>query len=113
MRFTLLDTDGRKVGSATVDAAAVASGKEIVKNAKINLSSPNLWSAEKPYLYTLNVEVLDAAGNVTEATAQQYGFRKIELRNNKIYINGVLTYFKGANRHDIHPKYGKAIPVET
>lgn len=113
LRFTLLDTDGRKVGSATVDAAAVASGKEIVKNAKINLSSPNLWSAEKPYLYTLNVEVLDAAGNVTEATAQQYGFRKIELRNNKIYINGVLTYFKGANRHDIHPKYGKAIPVET
>lgn len=113
LRFTLLDTNGQKVGSATVDAAAVAAGKEIIQNAKINLSRPNLWSAEKPYLYTLNVEVLDAAGNVTEATAQQYGFRKIELRNNKIYINGVLTYFKGADRHDIHPKYGKAVPVET
>ena len=54
LRFTLLDTNGQKVGSATVDAAAVAAGKEIIQNAKINLSRPNLWSAEKPYLYTLS-----------------------------------------------------------
>ena len=55
----------------------------------------------------------DADGNVTESTAQQYGFRDISLRGYKLYINGQLTYLKGADRHDIHPKYGKALPVET
>lgn len=72
-----------------------------------------LWSAELPYLYTINLELLNAAGNVIETTTQQYGFRKIEIRNKKVYINNALTYFKGANRHDIHPQLGKAVPVES
>ncbi len=113
LRLTLLDTNGRQVGQSVLSAAKVTADKELVQTASIKVNAPSLWSAEKPYLYTLNVEVLDAAGNVTEATSQQYGFRKIEKRNNKIYINGVLTYFKGADRHDTHPKYGKAIPVES
>lgn len=113
VRLTLLDAAGQKVGMTTVALNGVAAGKEADGTATIPVSNPNLWSAEKPYLYTLNVEMLDASGNVTEATAQQYGFRHIEMKDNKIYINGVLTYFKGADRHDTHPKYGKAIPVET
>lgn len=113
VRLSLLDDTGRKVGTSTVAINGVASGKEADGTATIQVKNPNLWSAEKPYLYTLNVEMLDAAGNVTEATAQQYGFRHIEMKNNKVYINGVLTYFKGADRHDTHPKYGKAIPVES
>lgn len=113
VRLTLFDADGQKVASQTMSPASVAVGKELVGNAQMAIDRPNLWSAEKPYLYTLNIELLDASGNVTEATAQQYGFRKIEVRDNKVYINGVLTYFKGANRHDIHPVYGKAVPVKT
>ena len=82
-------------------------------NSRGTIRDPKLWSAETPYLYTVNVELLDEQGRVTEATSQQYGFRRIEIRNNKVYINGMLTLFKGANRHDIHPQYGKAIPVES
>lgn len=44
------------------------------------IRDPQLWSAETPYLYTVNLELLDAAGNVLEATSQQYGFRKIEIQ---------------------------------
>ena len=51
----------------------------------------------------MNLELLDASGKVLEATTQQYGFRKIEIRDNKVYINDALVLFKGANRHDIHP----------
>ena len=80
---------------------------------KAEIASPALWSAETPNLYTVNLELLDDKGNVTEATTQKYGFRKIEIRDNKVYINGKQTLFKGANRHDTHPKYGKAIPVES
>ena len=113
VRITLADANGKTIGSATVPAAAVAAAGETVLNGKIEISKPLLWSAEKPYLYTVQMELLDAAGNVTEATAQQYGFRDFALRGNKLYVNGRLTYLKGADRHDIHPKYGKAVPVET
>lgn len=113
VRVSLLDANGKNAGTFTMPAQAVASGKEIALNGKTTVSDPQLWSAEKPYLYTVNFELLDAKGNVLEATTQQYGFRKIEMRNNKFYINNSLVLFKGANRHDIHPQLGKAIPVES
>ena len=72
-----------------------------------------LWSAEKPNLYTFVIKLCSADGKVIEATSNKYGFRKIETRNNKVYINNELVLFKGANRHDTHPIYGKAVPVES
>ena len=113
VRITLTDDNGNKIGTTTVPSATVAASGETVLNGKIEISKPKLWSAEKPYLYTVQTELLDEAGNVTEATAQQYGFRDFALRGNKLYINGRLTNLKGADRHDIHPRYGKAVPVET
>ncbi|MCF0160475.1 MAG: DUF4981 domain-containing protein, partial [Bacteroidaceae bacterium] len=100
VRTTLLDAEGRQVAQAN-------------DRAVMNIANPRLWSAERPYLYTVVVEVLDAHGNTTEATFQKHGFRKIDIVNNRVYINGRLTFFKGTNRHDIHPTLGKAIPVES
>ena len=114
VRLTLTDSNGKVVVKpVTVDGGNVGAGTTAVVSAKLDVDSPSLWSADHPTLYTLDVEVLDGGGNVLEATAQQMGFRDISFRNNKLYVNGVLTYLKGANRHDIHPKYGKALPVET
>ena len=113
VRLTLVDADGRKVTSGNINAAAVAAGGEATASGTMSVSSPKLWSAEKPYLYTVQMELLDGEGKVTEATSQQYGFRDFAIRDNKLYVNGRLTYLKGADRHDIHPRYGKAVPVET
>ncbi|MCD8092992.1 MAG: DUF4981 domain-containing protein [Bacteroides sp.] len=113
VRISLLDEDGQQLYQSTTPTGAVAAGKEVAVNSRGTIRNPHLWSAEAPYLYTVNVELLDAQGRVTEATTQQYGFRSIEIRNNKVYINGMLTLFKGANRHDIHPQYGKTVPVES
>ncbi len=114
LRISLLDAEGKSVRHFNVPVTeGIAGGKEVSCTGKVTLRDPKLWSAEIPYLYTVNVELLDGKGNVLEATTQQYGFRKIEIRNNKVYINNALTYFKGANRHDIHPQWGKAIPVES
>lgn len=112
LKLELLDANGRTVASKTVPAQALKDGS-LTLNASIPVSKPDLWSAETPYLYTLNVELTDAQGHTTEATTQQYGFRDIAFRGNKLYINNQLTYVKGADRHDIHPKYGKALPVQT
>ena len=94
---TLYDEDGEKVGEGT----------------EITVSAPKLWSAEKPYLYTVRVAIYDWKGKLQEYTFFKHGFRKVEFRNNKLYVNNVLTYLKGADRHDIHPVYGKAVPVES
>lgn len=106
VRATLLDPNGKEVGKASQDITGKGS-------LSISVNKPALWNAETPNLYTLLVEVLDAKGNVTEATALKHGFRNIEIKNNKLYINGMLTLLKGANRHETHPKYGKAVPVES
>ena len=93
---SLFDEDGVKVGE----------GEEMT------VSAPKLWSAEKPYLYTVRLAVYDK-GKLQECTFFKHGFRKMEFLNNKLYINNVLTYLKGADRHDIHPVHGKAVPVES
>lgn len=113
VRISLLDETGKNLRQIITETGALAAGKEIVVNSKGSIRDPKLWSAENPYLYTVNIELLDENGKVTETTTQQYGFRHIEIRNKKVYINGMLTLFKGANRHDTHPQYGKAIPVES
>ena len=88
-------------------------GKLVGEGASIRVQAPHLWSAEKPYLYTVRLKVFDKAGKLQECTFFKHGFRKVEFRRNKLYVNNVLTYLKGADRHDIHPVYGKAVPVES
>ena len=113
VRVSLLNPEGKPVSSFTIPAGKIIGGQENVCEGTTTIRDPRLWSAETPSLYTVQLELLDAAGNVLEATSQQYGFRKIEIRNNKVYINNALILFKGANRHDIHPQFGKAVPVES
>ena len=113
LRTTLLASDGKEMGSATTAIAAIGKSASANGKAAIAVKNPALWSAETPYLYTVDFELLDAAGNVLEATSQQYGFRKIEIKDARVFINNQRIFFKGADRHDTHPKYGKAIPVES
>ena len=93
----LYDEDGVKVGEGD----------------RIEVRNPHLWSAEKPYLYTVRLKVFDKAGRLQECTFFKHGFRKVEFKANKLYVNNVLTFLKGADRHDIHPVYGKSVPVES
>jgi len=78
------------------------------------IPSPQKWSPEKPYLYTLVLQLEDSLGNILEAKACKLGFRKIEFRqsDSKLLINGKLTYLYGVNRPDHHPVKGKALSRE-
>ncbi len=102
----LVNPAGKTIQTAILQVSDIKNGK---KDAKLNLEvqNPELWSAEKPNLYTINISV---GGDVY---TQKYGFRKIENRNGQVFINGKRVMFKGADRHDTHPIYGKAIPVES
>lgn len=71
------------------------------------IKNPKLWSAEKPHLYTVNVEV---DGDIYTTRC---GLRRIENRSGKVYINNQRVLFKGVDRHDTHPTMGKAVPIES
>ncbi len=72
---------------------------------------PYLWSAEDPALYELEIELLDDAGHLVEVTGQKVGFRKFELKNNRMLLNGKRIVFKGANRHEFSSITGRAVGV--
>ena len=59
------------------------------------MENPHLWSAEDPALYELEIELLDDAGHLVEVTGQKVGFRKFELKNNRMLLNGKRIVFKG------------------
>jgi len=74
---------------------------------------PKQWSAEKPNLYTLTLELLDESDKVIEAYAPKVGFRETEVKDNAIYVNGVPIKFNGVNSHVHHPETGKVMDEAT
>ncbi|MBO4394884.1 MAG: beta-galactosidase [Eubacterium sp.] len=77
-----------------------------------NITAPKLWSAEKPNLYRLDVEVCSADGSVMETFSQNVGFRRFELKNKIMHINGQRIVFKGVNRHEFSSKTGRVVSDE-
>ena len=82
----------------------------------LQISSPVLdplkWSAEHPHLYTLVLSLHNADGEILEAVRCQVGFRKFELKDGLMKINGKRIVFKGVNRHEFSCDTGRAIGVE-
>lgn len=110
---TLLDPEGKKIAgntSAVEDLARKACGKVLVN---LPAGAPELWSEEKPVLHTVVLELKDKSGKVLEATYAQHGFRKVEIKGKRAFINDRQVFFKGVNRHDIHPVLGKSVDLES
>jgi beta-galactosidase/beta-glucuronidase len=77
------------------------------------VAQPQKWSAEQPYLYTLVLTLKAANGEIIEVESCRVGFRKIEVKNRELLINGQPVLIKGVNRHDFHDRHGKTVPFET
>ena len=97
--YRLLDADGREAGRA--------SGAQ----ATIGVSDPHLWSAETPYCYTL-LATVKHRGRVTEVVPQRVGFRKVEIRDGQLLVNGQAVLIKGVNRHELDPDGGYVVSRE-
>jgi len=78
----------------------------------LNVNNVELWSAENPYLYTLCVVINDEDGNTVEVLSQKVGFRRFEMINKVMQINGKRIVFKGINRHEFNCINGRAITKE-
>lgn len=71
------------------------------------------WTAETPNLYSLVFEVKNAAGTVLDIAGHKAGFRKIEIRNAQLLVNGKKIMVHGVNRHDHDDELGHVITRET
>jgi len=76
------------------------------------VQNPKLWSAEYPHLYTLTVEVYDQSGALQEVIVQPVGFRRFEMIDGLMCINGKRIAFFGTNRHEFSCDTGRALPKE-
>lgn len=91
------------------EKCTLTNGKNTVSFKKF-IEKPQLWSAEKPNLYTLLIKV--HCDGITTYKAIRVGFRATEIIGEKILINGVPLLIRGVNRHDFDPDGGWAVPYE-
>ena len=91
-----------------------ASGKEVATTqatkgtATIEVTNPHKWTAETPYLYTLYASLEGS----NEVIPVKVGFRKVEMKNAQLLVNGQPVLIKGANRHELDPDGGYIISKE-
>ncbi|HIY88980.1 MAG TPA: DUF4981 domain-containing protein [Candidatus Bacteroides pullicola] len=93
----LKDAQGKEVAAATTRGETVT----------LNVNNPHKWTAETPYLYTLYAQIGELAP--AEVIPVKVGFRKIELKNAQVLVNGQPVLFKGANRHEMDPDGGYVV----
>ena len=76
------------------------------------IENPVLWSAEDPQLYDLNLEVYNEAGELQEVIPQKVGFRRFEMKDGIMTLNGKRIVFKGVNRHEFSSVSGRHVSEE-
>lgn len=87
-------------------------GRRFHVAAELPVRRPALWSAEAPHLHTTVFTLRDAAGAVVEATACRTGFRRVEVRDRQLLVNGRPVQIHGVNRHEHDDTTGKALSRE-
>ena len=128
VHFTIDNRDGLKGSRNFVVKLFAPDGKLVAESEKslqfdsktlrlkldvpFNVQSVMPWTAETPNLYTVHVIQRNGA-NDEQAFSTKYGFRDIAIRGSLVYINGKRVFFKGVNRHDSHPLYGRAVTTES
>ena len=110
---TLLSPDGAEIARKSVDFSFVEGESEKVENVRFSVNDVQLWSAETPTLYTIEIAQKNAAGEEEHVFSTKYGFRHVEIKNSLVYVNGQKVLFKGANLQDTHPLTGRTVDVAT
>jgi len=113
--INLINEDGRPAIERPLKHAVkvIRAGDEIFLYTEQQVRGPLKWSAENPHLYSLLISLRDVEGRVLEVESCKVGFRKVEVRDGRILINGVPILLKGVNRHEHDDVMGKAITVES
>lgn len=98
--------NGANVGTAekTVNLKAGASDESLT----FKMANPKLWHFDNPNLYRLEVVMADAQNNPLDVQADNFGVRKVEIKNRGLYLNGERVRLTGMTRHETSPMEGLA-----
>lgn len=109
----LYDEDRNPVWkSAISERVTIGTQPKEVVELGAEVDAPKKWSAEYPNLYTLVLELKDEEGKTVQYTSCKVGFRRFEIKNGLMKINGETIEFKGVNRHEFSQVKGRAISTE-
>ena len=106
LEFELEEVKGGRLELQLTNAEnePVFSDSVALEGGRVNFSqlikAPRLWSAEIPYLYNLLMTHRDAAGQVIEVIPFRFGFRSVEMKNNRLMVNSQPVVLAGVNRHE-------------
>ena len=109
----LLDGDETVFEQRLAEGISFGASAEIAVTADIPVVAPRKWSAEEPNLYTLLLSLIGPDGAALEVERFAVGFRKVEIKNSQLLVNGVPVMLQGVNRHDDHPDLGWAVSREA
>jgi beta-galactosidase len=104
------DADGKTIYTGAQKINAEAGSNKITLKPSI-IKNIKQWSSEYPNLYNFIFNLKDAAGNVLEYAGCEIGFRKVEIKNSQVLVNGVPIFVKGVNRHE-HDEYLGHVPTK-
>lgn len=104
----LLDSTNKILLRKTVSLA----DSNAFQHIRLELRNPHKWTAETPYLYKVMVTLQDDHNRIMEVIPQHTGFRKVEIKNGVLYVNGKAILIKGVNRHEMDPYTGQYISHE-
>jgi len=109
----LFDNVGKSIYKRSLSKIVPAGAISNFRFAAKKINAPKRWTAETPFLYNTLITLRDANGQPIEYTSSKIGFRKIELKNGQVLVNGQAVLFKGTNIHEHHPYKGHVIDRET
>ena len=108
-------------GKGSVKITLSKNGETVIKDEKAldgeeiyswKVEDPVLWSAEDPQLYDLVLEVYNESGELQEVIPQKVGFRRFEMKDGIMTLNGKRIVFKGVNRHEFSSVSGRHVSEE-
>ena len=103
----LLDKNGKNIIPESYTKNKISKAGVLTLN--IPVKNPKLWSAETPNLYKLLLNLKDSSGKTIDAIATEIGFREIEIKDSRLFVNGKPILIKGVNRHEHDPNFGHVI----
>ncbi len=127
VRAVLSDGAGQQVATAETEAADILNldyraatmnewypqrGGHRFDRLAMQVAHPRLWTAETPYLYRLELQLVDTLGHVVERASQRIGFRYLQVSDGRLLVNGRQVRLRGVNRHEHDPLLGRVMTEE-
>lgn len=111
LQFKLMDSDNQPVIPERYRFEVPAGENSGEASCILKIKSPEKWDPEHPNLYIL-VTSLVSDGRVLQVNRHKIGFRQVELRGNRLFVNNHPVKLRGVNRHEVHPLLGRSLTHE-